>query len=317
MTRLSAPLLILAAALIAAVLAVSCSSGDESAKDDDRRPTTGAACALLDAAQIEAATGEKVELDAELSEGDQCVFTVGDGPAGVTVALLEAPTTAQFDALVTTDAQTQVPADGAGVEGADASLVWTEAIQLEVGLARKGGAAVKVTWVQSVPDPDAGPMIEMLTAAVGELPEEPFQDEVAAGQATCDALPVEELRSALELPELDASPIGVATACVLADGSGINLSVELPEGAAGPEQLDVDGRVSTVDGKDIEWVIEPVSELGTAAVWTLDPTSERSGELLVLFGDQLVRVSSSANEPGPEIKERAITTARLVGEAGG
>jgi hypothetical protein len=317
---MSASLALATAALIALLCVPACSGNDDTADGaEPDEPTTelGPACALLDADQVAEATGEEVELVAGLSSGPQCVLQVGEGPAGVTVALVETPSRAQFDALVTADAAPTVPNEGEGVVGADQSLIWSEGFQLKVGLARVGGSAVRISWVQSVPDQDEAPMVRMLGAAVGKLPDADFEDGVAPGQATCDRVPLDQVRAALELPNLEAAPVGAAAACGLSDGSGVNLIVELPEGEATPEQATSSGRVTTIDGEDYEWTPEAVSGLGSAAVWTEDPVSERSGELVAVFDGRLVRISSSANDPGPEIKERAIAAARVVGGATG
>lgn len=303
-------LLQIAATVTVALLLGACSDKEEPAAEDNS-PEQGAACQLLDSEKISTATGEQVELVADLSADSQCAYQAGGGPVGVTVTLMDAATPAQFAALVTTDSQAEVPS--APVEGADEALIWRESPQIQAGVARVGGSAVKVTWVQSSPTDDDAAMIAMLGAAAKGLPGGEFTDSAAPGQETCDRVPVESLREALALPELTASPAGVATACALADGSGVNLTVELPEGEATPEQVTASGRTTTIDGKDYEWVPEPISGLGGAAIWTLDPVSGRTGELVAVFDGQLVRVSSSANDPGDEIKERAITTARVVG----
>ncbi len=300
----------IAVAVMVALLVGAC-SGDDEPKVEGRSPEQGAACELLDAEQVSTLTGEQMDLVADLSADSQCAYQAGDGPVGVTVTLMDAATPAQFAALVTTDSQAGVPS--APVDGADEALVWRESPQILAGIARVGGSAVKITWVQPAPTDDDAGMVALLSAAVKGLPGSDFTEAAAAGQGTCDRVPIEALREALSLPELQASPAGVATACALADGSGVNLTVELPEGAASADQVTASGRVTTVEGKDYEWVPEPISGLGEAAIWTLDPVSERTGELVAVFGEQLVRVSSSANDPGDEIEERAITTARVVG----
>ena len=104
-------LLQIAATVTVALLLGACSDKEEPAAEDNS-PEQGAACQLLDSEKISTATGEQVELVADLSADSQCAYQAGGGPVGVTVTLMDAATPAQFAALVTTDSQAEVPSGG-------------------------------------------------------------------------------------------------------------------------------------------------------------------------------------------------------------
>ncbi len=174
----------------------------------------------------------------------------------------------------------------------------------------------RVTIVGRTPG-DYSALASLMTTVAGSLPEEGVRRRGSTG---CPHMRLDltgrAYRDALSLPDLQAAPAGSSTACAVSDAaSGVNLLIDLPAGEAGQEQLNLDGRTSEIDGETYEWVVEAVSGVGDGALWTLDPVSERSGELVALFGDQLVRVTSSANEPGEDLKLRAVAAA-MVAAAG-
>lgn len=296
------------------VLAFGCSDGDEPSGARGEGGDEFKPCAYLDEKEVVEVTGLALIEDREVTSSEVCSFVLDSGPTGVNVQVLRASTPAEFTALEPVGAEV-APVD---VAGADQALTWaeSESESVQAGLVRVGGSAARLTIVWDKPPADSAAMTSLLASVAGRLPEADFEDVAAPGAVTCERVPLDTLREALKLPELQAAPAGSSTACAFSDaGSGVNLLVDLPEGAAGQEQLNLDGRTTTVDGKDYEWVVEAVPGVGDGALWTLDPLSERSGELLVLFGDQLVRVTSSANDPGEGIKERALVAARVAGEA--
>lgn len=164
---------------------------------------------------------------------------------------------------------------------------------------------------------------ELAAAAADRLLPAPFEaraggggeveeDPAAQAMEVCAAVSADQLAIDLEEPPEGASlmPIG-ERGCTFAAASGVNITVEVLGTDASEEALQV-GRESTVDGETITWVPEPVDGLGGTAVWLADPVSGTAGDLFVLQGSTLVRVSSSG--PSPEgLRERAITAFELVG----
>lgn len=304
-------------AFVLIVVTACSSSGDKKSDRSTKAEITSkaehGACSLLTIDDVSHLYGTDLSVDTETSSDIQCSLLDGEGPQGATVLIGSVTTRQEFLALVTSGATAFVPNDDNGVEGADESLVWSDSPNIAAGAARVGGAIVTVRVLTVTPHEDLQMPADLLELIVPKLPSKPFSDSGEGGEALCSTIPVDDIRRAVASDTLEPTPM--SDGCAFTDGTGINIIVTSQMGAT-PEQLDVQPTVTNVDGKDFEWMIEEVPDLGHGARWMLNPIDERSGELTALFGEKLVRVTSSANEPGPELKDRAIAVAEVVGAVG-
>lgn len=303
--------------LTALVFASACTSSDH--KSEGRtEPTQNTrqedACRLLTAERVSKIFGRKLHVVSAKSTEQQCVFENADGPQGVVLMESRVGTPAEFEALVTADMSPVVPNDGQGVKGFDQILVWTETPNLSAGVARTGGAAVTVRILTELAEDNLPTVVGVLSELAGRLPKASFATTEDTGLGICTLVDPGDVASAVGADEISAS--AVADGCSFSDKKGMTLIVTR-QGGATVEQLDVPPIVTSVDGKERVWTVDKVDGVGDAARWTEDPVSQVAGQLTVLFGDRLVRVQSSANEPGSELKERAVALAQLVGGAEG
>lgn len=308
--------LIFSVVLLASVPGCSASkTRDDKSKaaDDKSAITADTACSILPVDEASEIFGAELTVDADSSAGSQCALVAGDGPQGVTVTTGTVSTDEEFLALVSSGADAVVPNGGDGIDGADASLVWEDSPNIAAGAARVGGAIATVRILSEAPHEDLEKAVALLSLIIPNLAEEPFSATGDGGELLCSSIPIERVRTALDLESLEATPL--KDGCVFSDDGGVNLIVTT-QGGATSDQLEMPPAVTNIDGVDHEWIVETVPDLGDGAVWTLNPVDERSGELITLFGEKLVRISSSASEPGPELKDRAVAVARIVGAVG-
>lgn len=171
-------------------------------------------------------------------------------------------------------------------------------------------------------------LVSLARASIERLPELPFGEEpgeendegerrtVVPGADVCESIDAEVLDKVVGAEPGTGTLTPLAeTGCTYSGGDGVTLMIEAMPGEATTESLEGFGREMVEDGETYTWTPEPVEDLGDGAVWLADPRDDTTGELYVLFGSSLLRITSSVTAGGDEVRAYAETAAVFVAGA--
>lgn len=311
----------LAVLFVLPIWITSCNSSNErsggvGARSNNHAGADLGACDVLSVNEINKALEMNVTENPSSQAPNGCVFADEKEPDQVTVSLgLVADVTqegAWLDGPSGSVGRTAVK-----VAGADAAWVWNDTPNDRLGVARVGSGTMKIRVTTQKPSSDLRALELLLTEGVDRIPRSDTQlhSEPTFDQDVCDLVSLKAVRSATKNSNLkaQATPAG----CAFMDSSGAVLTLDVQTGGT-QEQLEAPPAVSTVDGIKKEWPVELVDGVGDGARWTLDPFGQQSGELLVLSGNELVRVSSSSTtDGGAQVRDRALALAKVFLDSGG
>lgn len=307
--------------LLAAVVAGGCA---RNADDAEARPIakSGApVCSMLDATDLSTSFGEEFEQQKDLSDHSVCRFASMDGEISVSVGLRAVPSRASMAALVadTASVMNGEAATSLGDEIEGDEVLWTpgEDHGLHALVVRKGGQSLSIEMTGETVARSKEAIVELAGELAARMPSGPF-DPGEAEAANCDSMDVQGVAAAVEAPveSVVVEPaVGMEGCQVLVEGGDLSVIVHptTPAEAMVASDLESLGRRLEVNGEEFVSPAEPVAELSDPAVWVTEPGGQANGDLYVLGGGVLRRITvASPSMPAAEMRRVAIAVAGLA-----
>lgn len=304
--------------VVLAPLALGCSDRSPEAVPGLDEPVAAEdTCEALPSESVSSLFAVDVVLDEERSGPSSCAYLSKDGAHEVVVRLEEIPSAAAMDVAVS-ELASLTGGDPEEVDPGEADeviVIGADDAATSAMLVRKGGfaAQMELTGFSDEVIAEGRPLV--VDWLLGGFPELPFDDDPVELSIDCESLDVDAMADAVgsEPDGISVNPSVGTDGCDVTGGSGPVVRIHAPVTVAGPESLIALGRVRTVDGVEFRSDPEAVEGRGDAAVWVLEPQTGASGDLYVVSGERMLRVTvSGGNSSSDELKATAVSVAGVI-----